>query len=224
MIGWPTKDQAMLKEGLSVESKSAGAGYKTATKYAIVGMAGDAVKVEVSGDATQGFIQALTVNKADGKVTKAQAGKKGDKLKDIKIAPLPEQKAGEAPAGTDEDVAVKAGSFKSKKVVTKSAMGGGDITTWSGVDGDTAGVLLKSSDGKNDYELTSVKVEDMTIGGKGYKVKHVAYSNGMEMWTIGDVNVPFISYGMGTTVKMVAGGNTTENTWGEGAKAELEWK
>lgn len=221
MIGFP-KDGAGVKEGLWVTRTSSGAA-KNTEKWAVVGDAGDSVWIEYQGTGTQGFIQGLIVKKADGVVTKAVAGKKGEKGKDIKIFTLPATKAGEPPPTTDEDCAVKAGSFKSKKMVLK--MGETTNTTWSGVDGDTAGVMLKSSDGKNDYELTAIASEEVQVGGKATKVKHLTYSNGWEYWTAPDVQAPFVSYGGvgGTQVKTVMMGNTSVADWGEGAKAELDW-
>lgn len=211
--GWP-KDASVLKPGLWVEMNMAGTGFKSKTRVSVVGEAGDSIKLEVGPD-TNGYIQGLTVNKADGKVTAAVAAKKGEKPKAIKIAEMPKQGPAPEPTVTDEDVTVAAGTFKSKKSVVK--VGGKDYTSWVGVDGDVKDVLLKS--GEPAYELKAAPtMEDV----KGMKAKHLVYSNGSEMWMVADY-APFYGAPTGTNVKSVNAGTTMEVSWGKDAKPELDW-
>jgi hypothetical protein len=208
-----TKDG--LKKGLWVTQKMDGAA-KGETKYAVVDETADSWMIEMEGMATQGYIQAMVVNKKDGKVTEAYAAKKGEKLKKIKVMEMAAPVAGETPT-TDEDVTVKAGSFKAKKAVS------GDITSWSGVDGDAKGVMLKmtnAKDAKQDMELTALAPEDYKNGDQPVKTKHATYSNGTEYW-IADMTIPFAGSGYAV---MKTGGMTISYTWGEGAKAQLDWK
>jgi hypothetical protein len=220
MMMWP-KDGSGMAVGTWTEQKMSGTVNGT-TRYAVVEDAGDKLKIEMTGQATQGYIEGLVVQKADGKVVEAWAGKKGEKPKKIKIMEMAQQKA-EAPPMTDEDCTVAAGTFKCKKCDIK--LPNGTMTTWAGCDGDGNGVSVKvkSADGKGDYELKTLAMEDVTAGGKSMKAKHAAYSNGMEMWMV-DAHPAFFSAAEGMcAVKMVASGMTTELNWGDGAKPEMDW-
>jgi hypothetical protein len=220
MFNWP-KDASGMAVGTWVESKSTGPANST-THYAIVEDAGDKLKIEMTGSSTQGYIEGLVVAKADGKVVEAWAGKKGEKPKKIKIMEMAVQKS-DAPPTTDEDCTVAAGTFKCKKCDIK--LPNGTMTTWAGCegDGDCVSVKVKSADGKSDYELKALAMEDMTAAGKPMKAKHASYSNGMEMWLV-DAHPPLLTSGVGLCpVKLIASGMTTELNWGDGAKPEMDW-
>jgi hypothetical protein len=224
--GWP-KDGAGVKPGVWAKSASSGA-YTAETVWAIVDQAGDIVKMEYVHPDNQGYVEAIVVNKSDGKVTKALAGKKGDKkLVAIKISPAGAATPPPAPkqTTTDEEVKVAAGTFKAKKMVSEGQLF--DTTTWVGVEGDTAGVMLKTQVEQNVNELkVAPATEDVTIGGKGYKAVHLVYTDGMEQWTVTDpsLDAPFVSAGGSSIVKMVLGGTTTAKSWGEDAKPVLSWE
>ena len=219
---WP-KDGAGLKQGFWVSSKISGTGYSMESKFAVVAAAGDIMKLELTDAGTpKGYIKAETV-KSTGEVAWAGVGKKGDKPKNIDVKPTPAGAAPAAPTVTDEDVTVKAGTFKSKKSVSTMTVAGKDYTTtsWSGTDGDTKDVMLKMVSGTTTSELSEAPaMEDWTCSGKTYKVKHLKYSDGRETWTLAD-SWPFV----GAVAKSVASGSTTEITgMGDDAKAELNWE
>jgi hypothetical protein len=218
--GWP-KDGAGLDAGWWVTQKSTNAAGTSETKYAVVAVAGDVVKVEITNaPGLTGYIEALLCKKSDGTVSWAGAGKKGEKPKDLKVQQMPQQQVSPPPS-TDEDLTVKAGGpFKSKKTVTP-VQGMGDSTSWVGTDGDTKDVLLKSTFGTTTYELSDMPaMEDWTCSGKTMKVKHLKWTNGMETWQL-DAMWPFVY----NSAKMSMAGNTTEITGtGTDAKPELTWE
>src|SRR4029077_6447268 len=82
--GWPA-DGAGLKQGLWVKQTTTSGKTPSTILTAVVGAAGDLFKIEVVNPLTMGdYIKGLTVKKA-GNVTKAIAGKKGEKGKEIKV-------------------------------------------------------------------------------------------------------------------------------------------
>jgi hypothetical protein len=216
---WP-KDGAGLKQGWWISQKNTNAAGTSETKTAVVAMAGDDVKIEITNPmgAYKDYIWAVTAKKASGEVSWAGAGHKGEKPKDIKIGQKPQGGAADAPASTDEDCAVKAGTFKTKKTTVKGATG--DTTTWMGTDGDAKDLVVKCAYPGGGYELESVAMEDMAMGAKTMKVKHVKMSNGMETWLMSE-SWPFV----GNIAKMSMAGSTTEITgMGEDAKPDLNWE
>jgi len=139
-LAWPAGG-AGVTQGWWLDVKSAASGTSSTTHYAVVAIAGDQAKVEMTaGD----YIEALVVKMADGTVTWAGAGKKGEKAKQIKIAA-----AGPTPDSADEDVTVKAGTFKSKKQTLHYPAPTGDIVTWIGVDDPVKELMLKNTVGAN---------------------------------------------------------------------------
>ncbi len=225
--GWP-QDTAGLAKGWFFEKKMKTAAGESTTKFAIVDQAGDVWKVE-SNEKTfaypGGLIEAVEI-KNDGTVPNAYLGKKGGKVKPIKVNPAPKPGDSPKPEESDEDVTVKAGSFKAHKVVVKWSAGGqsGTSTSWMGTDGDAKGILLKSDGGSapTQYELTALDAPaDWKCGANSYKVRHLTYSNGQEMWNLVDKPWPFI----GVTVKMVTTGMSYEVTnMGSDAKPDLSWE
>lgn len=225
---WP-KDPSVIKAGWFYEKSSDGPGGKNKTKWACVAQAGDQWKVETNeATVSMNLIEALVIGK-DGKITEAYAGKAGkDKVKKIKIT---EGQAGDSPQPqeSDEQVSVKAGTYASKKSVVKDKDGKVLATTWTGIDGDTKGVLLKFEPGTAGapYELNALEMVDWKCGANGYKAKHLTYSNGQEMWWIAD-NWPIVGGEGGTIVKM-AMTTPVKMTWeitnvGSDAKPELSWE
>lgn len=216
--GWP-KDGAGLKQGWWVSQKMSGTGFTQESRWAVVAAAGDVMKLEMQGGQTpKDYILAETVKKT-GEVSWAGVGKKGEKPKDLKVENTPTSTPPEAPAATDEDVTVKAGTFKSKKSVAKFP--GGESVTWMGTDGDVKDVVLKNTMMGQAYELAEAPaMEDWTCSGKTYKVKHLKYTNGQEQWLLADA-WPFVS----VTAKSITSGTTIEITgMGEDAKPDLNWE
>ncbi|MBI3725999.1 hypothetical protein HY251_18885 [bacterium] len=224
---WP-KDGAGIKSGWFYEKKTKTAAGENTTRFAVVGQAGDMWKIETNERTyaySPGLIEAVVVQK-DGTVPEAYVGKKGAKIKAIKINPMP--KGGEKPEEMDEKVSVKAGEFAAKKYTSKGADGKVASMSWMGTDGDTKDVMLK-------MELPAYPAGNMELakmpesmewpcGGKKYKVWHLTYSNGTEYWNLADGPWPVV----GATVKMVmtgAAAMTMEVTnMGEDAKPELSWE
>lgn len=155
-------------------------GTKSKVWWAIVGDAGDSWQVEhVAMGLPADHIMGLTVNKSDGKVTKAVLGKAGEAGKEHKIAP--EAQGGAAQQGVDEQVTIKIGTFPAKKF----DYGGGNIA-WIGADGDYKGVMLKMA-GAAAYELSAKPSSDMVPTGKTtLGVTTYTYSNGMKQMVTND--------------------------------------
>lgn len=156
-------------------------GQKSQVWWAIVGDAGQSWQVEhVAMGLPADHIMGLTVNKSDGKVTKAVLGKKGEAGKEH---PIMKEPAGGAAAqqGTDEQVTIKIGTFPAKK----HDHGGGNIS-WIGTEGDMKGVMLKMA-GAAPYELSAKPTSDMVPTGKTtLGVTTYTYSNGMKQMVTND--------------------------------------
>lgn len=175
------------KVGWMAEKTIEQSGQKLVESYAIVADAGDSWKIEsqsptVSAMAAQfpelqGQLMGLTVRKADGVVTRAVLGKPGEAGKEIQVAVAPDAQPASAPEGTPDRVTIGIGTFDAMKFTS------GETTTWSGTSGETAGVLLKSQGGNQDYELTALPKKDTKdVGGVSVETTELAYSNGMKMW------------------------------------------
>jgi len=219
---WP-KDGAGLKAGVWVERRIASDGKTVTRRTAVVGEAGPLLKVEksLSDNSYLGFIEGLTVQRADGKVLEAIAAKKGEKAKPIKVDPASSETPPLAPPSGDEKITVAAGTFETTKTVTGELT---TTTTWIGKDGDARGLVVKWSDDlAGDRELKTLAVEDATVAGRPLKAVHATYSDGSEEWWVRDLEVPFYAKLDMTLVKQVRAGTTMELAWGEDAKPEIDW-
>lgn len=222
LVAWP-KDGAGLKAGSWLEIKNTTGGKSSVSRVAVVGEAGPLVKVEERSEGFQGYIEGLTVQKEDGKVVGAVAAKKGEKGKDIKVGPAP-LVAAKTSTTSDDSVTVAAGTYAASKTVTPGQLS--DATVWVGKDGDAKGILLKeASDETTLRELKSLVAEDLSVGGKPIKALHATYSDGSETWFVRGVVVPFQGQGGDEAlwVKQTRGGTTTELSWGDDAKPEIDW-
>jgi hypothetical protein len=222
LVAWP-KDGAGLKVGDWLEVKNVSGGKTTVNRIAVVAAAGDLFKIEEQSDGFLGFIEGLTVQKADGKVVEAIAAKKGEKGKPIKLgaASIAAPSSGTT---TEETVTVAAGNFASRKTVIAGQLS--ETSVWVGKDGDARGIVVKeASDDVTLRELKALALDDYVISGRSMKIKalHATYSDGSESWFVRDAQVPFYGSGDATWVKQSRGGTTTELSWGDGAKPDIDW-
>lgn len=165
---------------------------KMTTYWAIVGEAGESWQVEhIAPGMPADHLMGLTVNKADGVVTKAVLGKKGEAGKDHPIA---KTGAGAAPTPVSEEVTIKLGKFAAKK----TDMGGGNVS-WIGDGGDLNGVLLKSTSAGGTFELAAQPTSDFTpVSGSSMAVTSYKYSNGMTQKVTNDrIVAAFFPYEVG---------------------------
>jgi hypothetical protein len=222
LVPWP-KDGAGLKAGswIEIQNQSASAAGKVSrTRVAVVGETGDTLQLEESGDASLGFIEGLTVAKADGKIAQAVAGKKGEAGRPIKIGPAPTPPAA-PPTGTDESVTVPAGTYAATKTVISGQLS--DTSIWVAKEGDAQGLTVKwSDDMAGTRELKTLAKEDLTVAGKPVPTTHATFSDGSEEWWVRGLPVPFVAHDGLALVKSIRAGNTYEATWGDDAKAELD--
>jgi hypothetical protein len=197
------------------------------TKWAVVALDGDEVRLEVTNppeDPTnsssgRGFIWGLVADKSTGEIRSAGVGRKGETRKAIKIERDAASAADPAPAGTDEDVTVKAGTFKAKKFVQ------GPTSWWMGLDGEVKDLVLKSASTEwgelANFELSVPPAwEEIKIGDKTTKVKHVQWTNLHQQWFLPE-SWPFVGAVAMESVAGVAGTAITGR--GEDAKPELDW-
>ncbi len=222
LASWPAGG-AGLKVGFWVEETNTTAGKSAVRRLAVVAEAGDLLKIEKSAtdDSYQGYIEGLTVQRADGKITDAVAAKKGEKPRGIKIGAVPPETPA-PPPGTDEAVSVPAGTFATTKTVVSSMVS--EETTWTGKDGDVQGLVVKWSDDNGlSRELKSIGTEYLTLGKNAVKALHAIYSDGSEEWWVRGLEVPFHGSSGMTRVKKMRGGTTTELVWGNDAKPEIDW-
>jgi hypothetical protein len=226
LAGWPAGG-AGLKAGFWVEEMNVTAGKSAVRRLAVVAEAGDLLKIEKSAtdDSYQGFIEGLTVQRADGKITEAVAARKGEKPKPIKIGGASPEASAPAPPGTDEQVTVPAGTFATVKTVVSSTLS--EVTTWTGKEGDVAGIVVKWSDDnglsrelKSIETVTGLRVRDDK---RELVALHAVYSDGSEEFWVQHLELPFHGQGAMTCVLKIRGGTTTGLTWGEDAKPEIDW-
>jgi hypothetical protein len=195
---------------------------KMSMSTAIVGEEGDNWMVEQTNSAWdtygKGLIMGLVVAKADGKVSKAVIGKKGEAGKAIKVAEAPPPaKAEKGPEGEDCEVEVKAGKFKAKKYT----MAGG-VTSWVGTEGLTKDRQIKMDSAASKTELVEQPAEEeMDCGGTKAKCVKLAYTGDtVYCWTEQEV-IKAMASGM---CKMKTPSMTlTVNVAATDAKPELKW-
>lgn len=224
---WP-KDGAGVQTGQWRETRFTSSGVTTVNRVAVVGEAGPLLKIEETSTSTgqsstlfNGFVAGLTVEKATGKVVEAIAAKKGEKGKEIKVAPTTAATEGPASTSTDESVTVAAGTYPATKTVTAGQLS--ETVVWVGKDGDVQGISLReSSDDTVLRELKSIVSEDLTVSGKPVKTFHATYSDGSEAWFVRGPGVPFATTDL-VAVKQSRAGTTIELSWGDDAKPEIDW-
>lgn len=222
------------KVGYMVVFENEAAGNKSSQQYAIVNETDDAWWIEYSGPEItalaasfpdlKGQLMGLVVNKSDLKVTKAYLGKPGEKPKEIKINPAPDMPAApKPPEGKAEKVKIGLGEFASMKYE------GEGYKSWSGTEGDTKGVLLKSETAAGAYELKELpSKEDVDVGGTKVAVVKVKWTNDSETWYTADpvvkcfTTVPGVEWGMLATVTKASKRSITAMK--TDAKPELKWE
>jgi hypothetical protein len=205
--------------GYMIANKTVGTGYENTGSVAIVGETGDSWLVETASSASDGYLMGLTVSKEDGKVTAAVMGKAGEAGKEIKVMAATATPAG--PDGVAEEVTIGIGSFASTKVVTDYG------TSWSGTEGELAGIMLKYESKDATYELAKMPEAGNTdLGGTSVKIVKLVYSNDSEYWRTANAVVSALATagdGVGT-VKTVMAGMTIELTAVKtDAAPQLKW-
>jgi hypothetical protein len=165
------------------------------------------------------YIWGLVANRTTGEVRSAGVGRKGEIRRGIKIERGAASASDPTPTGTDEDVTIKIGTFKAKKFVQ------GSMSWWTGTDGDVKDVVLKAAAKEGgrfaNFELTGPPAwEEIKIGDKATKVKHVQWTNERHQWLLAEA-LPFVGNVVMESFAGMAGTAITGR--GEDAKAELDW-
>lgn len=176
--------------GWRVTQEHENAGGKQQVTWAIVGDQGQVWQVEhVAMGLPADTIMGLTVNKADGVVTRAVLGKKGEAGVEHPISPAPPA----TPPAVEEDVTIKIGTFPAKKTDH-----GNDTFSWVGNGGDMNGVLLKMG-GAAPFELAAAPSSDhVPTGNTTLAVTSYKYSNGMTQKVTNDrIVAAFFPYEVG---------------------------
>ncbi len=232
--GWPAGG-AGLREGYWIETTTTSPRSKAVTRKSVIAVEVARVKLEVVDPAlSRDYIIAIVAARATGEVSWAGAGKKGEKPVEIALEkvepPRPETTA------DAEEVTVKAGTFKARKVVSRYEASASSFehttTRWIGVEGDLEDVDLKMITDvpgvpPTENELAELPShEDWRLPGRVLGVKHVKYTgkpSPLELWLLPE-SWPFA----GSTVKTLVGApflTTVEVTGtGEDAKPELDWE
>lgn len=168
-------DDAAVGQWADVELQTAAG--KSVTRTAIVGEASDGWFLEMDNQMNdKDLVIAVLVDKATGEPKKAWVGKRGKEGKEKAVPPPPAQTSGEAPQEAEEEVTVKAGTFKAKKYTT------GGASSWMGIEGDAEGVPLKSASAQANEELSALEKVTVDVGGTSFEAKHLTYDSGREVW------------------------------------------
>lgn len=205
-------DDAAVGHWADVETENAAG--KSITRTAIVAESGDTWFLELDNQMNdKDLIVAVQVDKATGEAKKAWVGKRGKEGKEKAVPPPPTQTSGEAPQESEEEVTVKAGTFKSKKYVI------GGSTSWMGIEGDGEGVPLKTASAQFNEELSALEKVTYDAGGTSFEAKHLTYDSGREVWVAVGAQ-PHLKASLrmkatGMDMKLVA--------QGEDAKSQLEY-
>lgn len=173
----------MLFEDMSVgqwiDERLVVAGQEHMTRTAIVGETDDAWIIEIDNQMNKkDLLIAVFVDKESGKPLQAYVGKRGEDGKEKDVPPMPKPVGGDAPDGEDDQIDVGAGSFDAIRYES------GGMKTWTGVDGDTEGVLLKMSGPNFEDELVEIDADQtFDAGGTEFAAKYLRYKGTMgEQW------------------------------------------
>lgn len=226
----PGVDVKALQKGYTIEQINEGPGGKYAVRYAVVAETDSAWIVEHYGAALafqaaadkEEYLLGLTVNKADGKVTKAVLGKKGEAGVEVKIMASAGSTAGDAPEGTPTEVALKLGGPFPATVIEVSGS-----KTWVGTEGELEDVMLKSESAAGTSELMELpSAVEVDADGTKLKATKLVYDNGTEFWITTDpVVAAFFGYGpgKGQAKTVTAAGTATVTKVGTDAAPQLIW-
>lgn len=226
----PGVNYKTLEKGYTIEQLNEGPSGKYTVRYAVVAETDSAWIVEHYNAALafqpaadkEDYLLGLTVNKADGKVTKAVLGKKGEAGVEVKIMAASGSTAGDAPKGTPTEVALGLGGPFPAMVTEISG-----TKTWTGTEGELEGVMLKRESAAGASELKELpSAVEVDANGTKIKATKLVYTDGTEMWLTADpVVATFFGYGPGKgQAKAVnAAGTATVTKVGTDAAPELLW-
>ena len=149
----------------------------TRQRTAVVGETSDAWILEQDNQVNQkDTLLAVFVDKESGRTLKAYVGTRGKEAKEKEVPPLQEQPT-EGLEGEDVEVTVEAGTFAAKYYEVQGSK------SWTGVEGDAEGVLLKSEHSAGGDELKQLDAgASYSAAGTDYPCKHLVYTSGNEMW------------------------------------------
>lgn len=156
------------------------------TKTAVVAETDDAWVLEMDNQMNQkDLMLAVFVQKSDGRTTKAYVGNRGKQAKEKEVPPMPEEQPVQQIEGTDVEVTVEAGTFPAKLYEVQGSK------SWTGVEGEAEGVLLKSEHSAGQDELKQLEGDaSFSAGGTDFPCKHLVYTSGNEMWMAKDQKPP----------------------------------
>ncbi len=167
-----------LEVGQWCEVKMEAAGQKSVTRTACVGETDEEWILEFDNQMNQkDLMLAVFVDKETGETRRAFVGKRNEKGKAKDGPPQPTPVDGEAVEPEEEEIEVGAGTFDANK--TENA----GTTVWSGIDGETEGVLLKMKGANIDEELMEIEATSLEVSGTDFPCRRLKYKSNMgEMW------------------------------------------
>lgn len=158
---------------------------KMKVRTAVVAETDDAWVLEMDNQMNQkDLLLAVFVQKSDGRTLKAFVGNRGKAAKEKEVPPLQEQPTQEL-EGTDVEVTVEAGTFPAKLYEVQGSK------SWTGVEGDAEGVMLKMEHSAGGDELKQLEADaSFSAGGTDFACKHLVYTSGNEWWMAKDPKPP----------------------------------
>jgi hypothetical protein len=181
----------VLHEGLAVghwsEVRMEAGGQKSVTRTGCVGETDSEWIIEFDNQMNQkDLMLAVFVDKETGNATKAFVGKRGKKGKAKDVPPQPTPVEGDAPEAEEEEIEVGAGTYEARKYENSG------ITSWSGIDGDAEGVLLKMKGANIEEELLELEMTELEVSGTNFPCKRLKYKANMgEMWQASGDPMPY---------------------------------
>jgi len=202
--GWAIK--------VSHEVTSGDTTVKSWTHVAVVAETEETLTLELELSAHEGYVEALEVNKSDGKVKRAALTKVGDKSKKL---PVMSKDSGALSEGEVETLKVKAGEFKVKKI------SGQGLTLWAASEGKVKGASVKE-EAPLKRELVRVgSKEPLEISGRRLDPRVLTYDDKSRIWWSEDAVIKALNGGQVRSQR--EGFKSSVVSISTKAKARVEW-
>jgi hypothetical protein len=199
------------KVGWSVKfSRETPAG-KAWTHFAVVAETETTRTLEIEVSEHEGYIQALEVQKTDGKVTRAVIAGEGGKTVEVKIG----GDTGGVTEKGEETLKVAAGEFKTRAVLVNG------VTKWVALGPPIAGATVREeSPTKRDLARVGSQ-EPLEISGRRLDPRVLTYSDKSRLWWSSDPMIQALNAGLVRTQEGET--KTAVQSLGTNAKPRVTW-